>query len=547
MARSRNSPKISVPLRTKISLVIFGVSVFLILLETGLRLGGFIILSLQEYRNQQSMRHKGTYRIMCLGESTTAGQYPSFLEEILNKRSVGIQFSVIDKGIGGTRSSIILAGLDLNINQYHPDMVVTMMGINDWGFCLPYEETFASSIGIFLKPFRVYKLTRILWLHIITKAGEEIWPQTLKGEHTVQTAPIPAEGPFKKVVEPGSLNEHAYIRLATLYRDQGKLSQAEDPFKKAIELNPKNTDAYLKLGWLYQSQEKFSQAESAFKEAIKLRPQSDGAYVGLGWSYHIQNKPSQAEGAFKKAIELNPKNTDAYLKLGWLYKSQKNLLQSEASFRKAAELDLQTSCSHLQLGIFYRTIGNFPQAEASFKKAIALNPSDDAVYLELGTFYRTQGKLPQAEEAFKKAVALNPQNNRAYGMLTSLYEEMGKPELAQECGKNTRELKAGYYAPLTIDNYHKLKEVISGKGIRLVCVQYPLRNIEPLKKIFKDRAEGIIFVDNEQIFKKAVKAAGYSVYFIDMFGGDFGHCTDKGNKLLAENIANVILKEVFHK
>jgi len=32
-----------------------------------------------------------------------------------------------------------------------------------------------------------------------------------------------------------------------------------------------------------------------------------------------------------------------------------------------------------------------------------------------------------------------------------------------------------------------------------------------------------------------------------MFGGDFGHCTHKGNRLLAENIANVIFKEVFSK
>jgi len=32
-----------------------------------------------------------------------------------------------------------------------------------------------------------------------------------------------------------------------------------------------------------------------------------------------------------------------------------------------------------------------------------------------------------------------------------------------------------------------------------------------------------------------------------MFGGDFGHCTPKGNRLLATNIADVILKEVFHK
>jgi hypothetical protein len=29
-----------------------------------------------------------------------------------------------------------------------------------------------------------------------------------------------------------------------------------------------------------------------------------------------------------------------------------------------------------------------------------------------------------------------------------------------------------------------------------------------------------------------------------MFGGDFGHCTPEGNRLLAENITEVILKRV---
>jgi len=52
---------------------------------------------------------------------------------------------------------------------------------------------------------------------------------------------------------------------------------------------------------------------------------------------------------------------------------------------------------------------------------------------------------------------------------------------------------------------------------------------------------------NEEIFKDEVAKYGRQNVFIDMFGGEFGHCTKKGNRLLAENIANVILKEVFGK
>lgn len=42
-----------------------------------------------------------------------------------------------------------------------------------------------------------------------------------------------------------------------------------------------------------------------------------------------------------------------------------------------------------------------------------------------------------------------------------------------------------------------------------------------------------------------IKQESFSEYFTDFFAGDFGHCTDNGNRLLAENIAEVILKEEF--
>ena len=56
-----------------------------------------------------------------------------------------------------------------------------------------------------------------------------------------------------------------------------------------------------------------------------------------------------------------------------------------------------------------------------------------------------------------------------------------------------------------------------------------------------------IFVNNENSFKEAVKAGNYNDYFTDIFGGDFGHCTTKGNNLLAGNIAKTILREVFNE
>ena len=79
------------------------------------------------------------------------------------------------------------------------------------------------------------------------------------------------------------------------------------------------------------------------------------------------------------------------------------------------------------------------------------------------------------------------------------------------------------------------------RGIKLVCVQYPMRSTEPLKKIF-DSTEGIIFADNQIIFKNKLRSGKYEDYFVDNFGGDFGHGTPKGNQLIAQNVADTILK-----
>jgi len=482
-----NQTRDKTPFYQKIALVIFGVFLTVVILEIGLRLGGFILLSIQEHRNSLSISKRGSYRIMCLGESTTAGQYPPFLEEILNQRNIGIKFSVIDKGICGINTEAILSRLESNLDAYHPDMVITMMGINDRGLHLPSQAISDSKAINFLESCRTYKLARLLWLHIVTK--------------------------LKDLNQPEPPPQGIGLQQALTENKDAPPSEVLLKYNKAIEINPKNDLAYVMLGESYRDQGKFLEAEEPYKKAIELNPKNDRAYVELGCSYREQGKLSEAEELFKKAIELNPKNYDAYIELGG----------------------------------FYREQGKLSEAEELFKKAIELDPKNDLAYLQLGNSYRCQSKLSEAEELFKKALELNPESYWICAALEILYKEMGNLELAREYGKRVKELRLSYYNAITISNYHKLKAILDKRGITYVCVQYPMRSIEPLKQIFQNNAQGIIFVDNENVFKYALKKTSYQEYFTDMFGGDFGHCTDKGNRLLAENIANSILKEVFNK
>jgi tetratricopeptide (TPR) repeat protein len=441
---AKESLQMITSLLRKTTLVVFGAVLLFLLLEGSLRLSGFILSSTQESDNLQSMGQKGAYRILCLGESITAGQYPHFLEQVLNQRNIGVRFSVINKGVPGTNTSAILSRVESYLAEYHPDMVVAMMGNRDKG--VRYFQDMSETDTWIFRHCRVYRFCRML-MDVLKKIKRE---NIYKGN-------------------PG---------LRGFRLSGSKISEIEKSFKKAIELNPKNDNACVELGRLYRNQGDFFSAENLFEKAIKINPDNNTARVELGWLYRSQKKFSRAEDLYRKAIEHNPKNDKTYLQLAW--------------------------------------------------------------------FFREQGKLPQAEDLFKRAIEINPKNGRAFRAMSSLCEEMGKPELAKEYAEKANGLRSGNYAAVTVRNYQKLKEILDKKGIKLVCSQYPVRWVEPLKKIFGED-KGVIFVDNERVFREALRKSSYKEYFKDMLGADFGHCTQKGDELLAQNIADVILKEVFHK
>ena len=442
-------------IKQRIFLVILGLLLFIILLELGLRLGGFILLSIQEYRNRLSLNQKGIYRILCLGESTTASggiySYPSQLQEILNEKNIGISFSVINKGVYGFVSSAIVASLGYNLDKYKPNMVITMMGINDGEGNIPYIEALAKTTTPLFKTFRIYKLASLLRLHIINKAEEiRIYkPQQKKETITFKTDDL---------TQPAS------------YRER------EEMYKKAIQINPENYWAYIELGRHYRKQGQFLKAEEILKKAIQINPEDYWAYLELGRCYRKQKQYANAEEILKKAIQINPENYWAYVFLGRCYADQGRYSRAEEMFRKAAEANLR----------------------------------EDLEYVGLALLYALQGEHRLTQGNFKKANSLGLE----------------------------------YYNLQTRYSYQRLKEILDSRGIQLVCSQYPVRSIEPLKNMFEHKG-GIIFVDNEKIFKMAVKQSGYDEYFTDNFAGDFGHCTPKGNRLLAENIANTILREHF--
>ena len=278
-------------LRQKLWLVAWGFFLTVIGLEAALRLGGFIILSRQAHRNALVMQQKGAYRIMCIGESTTQLQYPALLELALNKRNPGMRFSVIDRGFGGTNTSLLLHRLELDLDTYHPDMVVAMMGINDKGPHMPYEPETSSKFVRAIRTLRTHKLARIAWMHITNTGnrGGDALHSAVAGEwKTVKLKarpqPAQAQGTTGLGRNPRPSNDGSYVDLGWTYRKRGDLAKAVAAFKKALEIDPRNEDAYGGLGSLFNAQREYVQAAAAFKKALEINPRYVDAYTGALWA-----------------------------------------------------------------------------------------------------------------------------------------------------------------------------------------------------------------------------------------------------------------------
>ncbi len=398
----------------KIIVVVCGILIFFLLLELGLRLGGFVFASIQEYRNLCAVSKTGACRIMCIGESTTRGQYPSFLEERLNAVNSGIHFVVIDRGAVGVDSSFLVSRLKADLDWYRPNIVVAMMGCNDAG--VMYYKDIPRSNTLAFRYSRVYRLVWILMTQIDARLKE--WGRS----------------PAEKFMEEGRR-----------YLGEDDLAASEEAFRKAVAESPRDIGARLQLALVCQ----------------------------------IRRENLEARAVLMSAFRIDPKNS--------------------------------------------------------------------LVYSEFGRLYLAEKKISRAKHAFRQAIALDPGNLMACRSLSTLYLEEGKAGLAHVYAQRARSMRRQSYIPLTVDNFHRMKSMLDQRGIRLVCVQYPMRDIEPLKEIFKYQDGGIVFVDNEKVFRDAVSRDGYKEYFWDMFGGDFGHCTKKGNRLLARNIAGAILDTLFNK
>jgi len=539
------------------------------LLEGGLRLMGFEMRSVQRARNAAAMKAEGAARVLCVGESTTAlggdSAYPAQLEQVLQERRPDREFRVINVGVGGADTALLVSQLPRNLELYRPHLVVAMMGFNDtvgtrapgvpqWDQTLPDIGMALEDRKGFPYSLKTYRLAELLWFSVARELDDGTGADLASSpDLPVGPPPVQLSAPPAGVVE----GPHRY------YVDLGRPELLTDARRAAARGDREGAEALFR--------------EATRDEAIAVR-----ALVEWGAFLEGTGDLEGAEARFEDALQRDPAAGFALFGRGRIAAERGDCPGAAALFSRAAAADPRCGHGHVAAGLCYLEAGDEERAHAAFTDALlfkralvpVLQHYDEAV--AYARFYRVEGHSGEVFDMLAQFEGGNPQDENGFVVRINLFEALGREDridflatqvqqsppsdivalrLAQHYRDRGDEVQATRFltlaraaqgaetSPMTRESYATMQELLSQHGIPLIAVQYANRPVAPLQSMIEWH-DDVVFVDNEAVFREALAEHGYDALFWDHCFGDLGHGTALGNRILAENVATTVLQVV---
>ncbi|MBT3194448.1 MAG: hypothetical protein HN341_18025 [Verrucomicrobia bacterium] len=462
----------------------------LLLVDAGLLLSGKAILARRNIRSRSAVRG-ADWRILCVGESTTAlggdHSYPACLERQLNRQLSPQRCAVVNGGVPGTSSGPIVRRLEAQLDEFKPDVLAVMMGVNDGEHELtPFMGQPLDDSRHWTRKLRVVRLARLA-----------------AGTFGFAKIRLRAEGAR---VKRGTADWH--YESGRALQEQRLYAEAIAEFRKVLAIQPKHKKAAGQIAASELEMERDNTREwpgSEDREAMHDLPKDaslwEAAWLSHGQRQHDAGHYDDAILSYFRVISRTSPTCDVSQALATLATkggSPKLGDGYEASFMALGLLVDSCLCSHRKA-----------DAHLILENLSSTYPHNPNIARLMYTFYARQGSDRDAARWQAEA------QHRSH----------------QSKGR-----------PATQDNFGRLCTIAHQRHIPVVFVQYPARAADDLKAMVSPVACGRIgYVSNEEPFRSIVLEGRQEEVFSDMFAGDFGHCTDLGNSMLASNIATVVL------
>lgn len=570
----------------------------LVLVEVGLRLTGIGFNVAQQSSIREASDSEGVIRVLCVGESVTAlggdSSYPSLLNDVLDERTEPGRYVVMNAAIPGSWSGQMVDRVEEDLPYFRPDYLVAMIGANDYVPPLvdPLAELESSSLWEHLRIYRVARMAMWQLAHPERGASEQVSPEEdwYRSRIIEDTGNVPLHYHYAWLLLDEGRAEDALATLEAAHRlepESGETAfmlglccerldrpdEAETWYAKALTLETVGrtvpgpiVEGNLEvhdlgdLARIYQQRAAgdLSLALAASEVAAAHLPGDPRSWTNLAVTADSAGDEERSIEAWHKAAELQPGEPAHRLALARVL-ARKDPAAAEAEVRRVLAERPESPEALVALARLQIEEGRWEEAEATAQRVADGAPSTEA-FLVLAEVAEATGRQELAEDLLRRAfeetrgcasaeilvghLAARGRRTEALDVIDSIPPGEGKGGLGR-CRHALRSLAAqgdfyGEATPRLRESYARLHTLLAPSEATLVAVQYPTLPVQPLRRVLPDDPE-ILVVDNEASFRAAVWREGYEAVFTDRGYGTFGHGTARGNRLIAENVAAVIL------
>src|SRR6516162_2661167 len=237
----------------------------------------------------------------------------------------------------------------------------------------------------------------------------------------------------------GERNNRAVFleRLGTVYRDQGKYTEANDAFRKMLALGDDNAvRGYQQVIDTYREAKQWQQATAAAKEAVQKLPNDRGLHMVYAAQLADSGQPDKALADVRALLKGIPEDREVYITLAQMNTRLKRWDDAQQALDKAEQLSTKADDKeyvYFLRGSSFERQKKYDQAEEQFRRVLASDPQNAMTLNYLGYMLADRGvKLEEALGLIRKAIELEPSNGAYMDSLGWAYFRLGKYDQAEE-------------------------------------------------------------------------------------------------------------------
>src|SRR5688572_21607781 len=209
---------------------------------------------------------------------------------------------------------------------------------------------------------------------------------------------------FQQAYKMNPKNAAINFKIAEMYLNIRKESEAMPYAKAALELDPENSYYYLLLGQLYANNEQFSEAIEVYSRLLDKFPNQEGFYLNLADLYLSQNKINDAVKIYDKAEKQFGEQEQIIFRKQQLYLKQNNLEKALQEGQKLIDNNPAEPRYAMAQAQILGSNNRPDEAIALLNRVLRSDvPDDPEIHLLLSDLYRQKGQKAESQRELKLA------------------------------------------------------------------------------------------------------------------------------------------------